>query len=139
MEIFSAPAPPFGGAPPPRLIHEDLPHQVRGDPEEVRPALPIRHVLRHQAQVRFVHQRRGRCRRRGAFVPKAVIGQTAQFPVDERDEKIERFLVSVLPVEEQLSNAPLGKPLGRTLHDAIHAIGFAGNRITMVSLCRNGP
>jgi hypothetical protein len=49
----------FRAAPLARVIHQDLPHQLRRHAEKVRAALPIRQLLRDQTEVRFVHQRGG--------------------------------------------------------------------------------
>jgi hypothetical protein len=63
------------------MIHQDLPHQVSGNSEEVRAALPIREILRYQPKVRFVYECSGLQGRRGSLVTKIVIRQTPQFPI----------------------------------------------------------
>ena len=52
------PATALGAAMLSRMIDQDLPHEVGCYPEEVGPAFPIRHALRHQAQICLVHQSR---------------------------------------------------------------------------------
>jgi hypothetical protein len=37
-----------------------------------------------------------------SFVPKAMIRQTTQFPIHERNQQMKRFRVSPLPFEKQL-------------------------------------
>jgi hypothetical protein len=44
--------------PPARVVHEDAPHHLRGDAEEVGAVLPLHAALVHQAQVGLVHERR---------------------------------------------------------------------------------
>src|SRR5690349_11024041 len=43
----------FGAYPPPRVIYQNLPHQVRRNAEEMRTAFPIRQVLRNQPHIRL--------------------------------------------------------------------------------------
>ena len=60
----------------PRVIDQDVPHDLSGDGEEMRSILPLDFLLPGQAQIRFVNQR-GRAQRgfgAGAEgrVPRAV-------------------------------------------------------------------
>src|SRR5258708_5664010 len=45
--------------PSPRVIDQDVPHDLGGKREEVRPILPVNLLLSGQTQIRFVNQRGG--------------------------------------------------------------------------------
>jgi uncharacterized protein (TIGR02246 family) len=57
-----------------------------------------------QLEVRLVNERRGVQRRARILVPKAIMGDSAQVLVDERDELVQRVSVSLAPALEQLRN-----------------------------------
>ena len=42
-----------------RVIHQDVPHQLRRHRQELRPVLPVHLGLVDQLQISLVHQRRG--------------------------------------------------------------------------------
>src|SRR5215475_451876 len=63
------PAATLGILAPSRVVHQDAPHQLRSDPEEVRPVLPVDTLLFDQPQVGFVDQGRGLQRVAGTLPP----------------------------------------------------------------------
>ena len=52
----SGSAAPFNRVPAAGVFHQDLPHQVRRDPKEMRTVLPLRCALSGQSHVRFMHK-----------------------------------------------------------------------------------
>ena len=86
---------------PPRVIDEDLSHQMRCDAEEMRPALPVGHVLGDEAHVRLVHERSRLQRHRRALVAEVVRGEAAQLVVDNRNQRLDRAWIAVLDIEEE--------------------------------------
>jgi hypothetical protein len=70
---------------PARVIHQNLPHQPGSYTHKVRTVLHIEWFLVHQAQVGFVHQRRGLQRVPGTFPSQIVMRQVVKFLVYERD------------------------------------------------------
>jgi len=77
----------------PRMIDEDLPHDLRRHAEEVRPACVIRLMLFDQTGIRFVHERgRLQCMVL-TFVVEIAASQPLQFGVQERDQAVEGSLI----------------------------------------------
>jgi hypothetical protein len=92
----------FGSFPPPRVVDEDPPHQLRGDREEMRPVLPLHVTLIDQLQIRLVHKRRGLQRVVRALAPEVPPGQRLQFGVDHGHHSVEGFLVASPALLEEL-------------------------------------
>ena len=91
----------FLAAMPPRMVDENLPHQVRGHAIEMRAAFPFRRVLRYEPHVRLVDQG---CRLQsvgGVLVAEVVGGQTTQFVVDDRNQQLESLPLAVLRIPKQ--------------------------------------
>ena len=86
-------SPAFSGPMPPRIVNQDLPHQLGGDRKEVSSILDAQ-VLPSQAHVSFVYQCRALQSMVGTFPIEVILSEPAQLIVDERDEGFERFLVS---------------------------------------------
>ena len=107
---------PLGAVVAARVVHQNLAHQMRGDAEEVRPALPIGKALRHQPHVGLMDQGRGLQRGRRAFVAKIVLGQPAQFVVDQRREDVERMPVPAASIQEQTGDLLLLRVAGGLAH-----------------------
>ena len=64
------------------MIHQDLTHVLRGDGDEMRPALPIlARALADQAQKRFVDERGGLKGVSRALTAQVGRSQPAQFPI----------------------------------------------------------
>ena len=88
----------------PCVVHHDAPHQLRRRGDKVGPILPVTFVILDQPQVGFVEQR-GRLQRvAGAFPAHIMMRQPVQFGLHQRDQLLERSLVSAAPVAEQLGD-----------------------------------
>lgn len=61
----------LGGTVPPRVIHENTAHELRGNRKEVRPVLPAHLTLIHQLEIRLVHQCGPLQRVAASLVPQA--------------------------------------------------------------------
>ena len=83
------------------MVNEHPPHQPRGNREEVCPILPVDALRVHQPHVRLVHQRSGLQRVTRPLVPHAPFGDAVQLGLQERDEPVQRFPVTVPPRDEQ--------------------------------------
>ncbi len=96
--------------PPPRfearrargVIHEDPAHQIRGEPEEVRAALPVHRLLIHEPHERFVHERRALDRVIRPFAAQMALGEGAQLLINEPGQLAQRSLIATAPAGEQL-------------------------------------
>ena len=87
-----------------REINQDTPHQLRRDCEEVRAALPM-HVARiNEAQISLIDQRGRLQRLAGPLTAHVAPGYTVQFVMDQRNQLIERCLLTVAPGQQQSSN-----------------------------------
>ena len=86
------------------MVDEDLAHELRGDAEEMDAALPGGLALVDEAHVGFMDEGSGLQGVVATFAAEVALGQTAEFLVDERRELIERRLVALLPVNEELSD-----------------------------------
>ena len=93
---------PLAGLAPARVIDEDPAHGLRGNREELRPVLPARPMLLHQAHPGFVHERRGLQRVALSFVAQPDARHLAQLGVDERHELLSGASVALLPRLQQL-------------------------------------
>jgi len=82
------------------MVHENSPHHLRGDAEEMRSALPF-NVLIDQPQVRFMHQGGALQRVPGALAVKISSSEATQFFVNERKQLLDRFGVALLPAKQQ--------------------------------------
>ena len=90
---------PLGGGMSPRILHQDLAHQVSGNPEKVGAILPLRRILARQPHIGFVYQGRALQSVVGAFPLQVIVRQAAQFVVDHRHEDIECLTVSLSPTD----------------------------------------
>ena len=80
-----------------RVVDQDAPHHLRGDAEELRATLPGDAILSCQPEVRFVDQCGGLQRVIRPFAAKIRPRSPSQFPVDQREQVVPRFKVSVTP------------------------------------------
>lgn len=94
----------LGGSMPPRMIHENLPHQVRGDREEMC-AVFDRKTLAQQAQVDLVDQSRALQSVFTAFAAQMMPRQLMQLAIDQGNEGVERLGVSVSPAKQEFRDA----------------------------------
>jgi hypothetical protein len=90
------------GEPFPGVIDEDSPHHPGGDAEEVRPVAPLRLSLVNEPHVGFVNERRWLQRMTGWFSLHVAGRQTAQVPVNERQQVLEGIPIPVAPGDEPL-------------------------------------
>ena len=84
-----------------RVVHQDAPHHLRRDAEEVRAVLPLDAPLADQLEVRLVDERRALQRVADRFSRQVPSRNRAQLLVDERHQLIERLLAAVLPGDQQ--------------------------------------
>ncbi len=90
------------------VVDEDPPHDLCGDPEEMRPIPPIDLALIDESQIRFVDERR---RLQGVARPlttKLAPRDAAQLGVHERQQLIERTVIPATPLIEQRRDIPRG-------------------------------
>ena len=80
-----------------RGIHQNAPHEARGHREEVHAILPLDLLDFDQPEIRLVDERRGLKRMPDAFVAHVAPRDTAQFLMDERQQLIERGLLTSAP------------------------------------------
>jgi hypothetical protein len=84
------------------VIDQDPPHELRGESDELRTALPGNVPLIDQPQVSLMNQGRtlqGVICPLGAQLP---VGKPAELAINERHQLAERTLVAGGPVDEQL-------------------------------------
>jgi len=67
------------------MVHQDPPHEVPRDSDEVRAVLPVHELAVNQAQVNLIDERGGLERMRRALPGHVMAGQTAQLVIDDRD------------------------------------------------------
>jgi hypothetical protein len=102
----------FGGLVRARVIHQNAPDHLRGDAEEVRAVLPLDTALVDQAQIGFMHQG-GRLQGVvGPLAPQIPRGKAAEFIVDNGRELLERLLLALAPIRQQLGD--VGRHAGGT-------------------------
>ena len=87
-----------------RVFHQDLAHEVRRDAEEMGAIFPLRRRIAGESHERFVDEGRALQGVAGAFAAKITMRQAAHFVVDQRHERLQRFLVSGTPSDKQFSN-----------------------------------
>jgi hypothetical protein len=83
------------------MIHQNVPHQLRGYSEKVCAVLPLRRFLANQAQVCLVNQARALEGVVGTFAPQMAARDPAQFIVNDGYERFPRFFVATAPIGEQ--------------------------------------
>jgi hypothetical protein len=83
------------------MIHQDVPHHLRGNTEKVSPVLPFLRFLPDQTQIRLVHQGRALQGVVGAFSPETAPGDAAQLLIDQGNQRIPCALVAVAPISQE--------------------------------------
>ena len=83
-----------------RVIDQNLPHELRGHSEEMSTILPLWQSLFGHAHVGFVHQGRALQRVVGTLALQIAVGNAAQFGVHQRQQRVERRLVSASPADQ---------------------------------------
>jgi hypothetical protein len=81
-----------------RVIDKYLAHEVSSHPEEMSPAFPIGHTLRHQPQISFMNKRGGLQSGCRPFIPEISFRQPPKLIVNKRRQQIHRRLISLLPL-----------------------------------------
>lgn len=83
-----------------RVVHENTPHQLRRDREEVRPVLPVHLALIDDAYIDLMNQSRCLEGMLASFLAQITAGEPSQLGIDDRKEPIQRIAVAFAPVEE---------------------------------------
>jgi hypothetical protein len=78
-------------------VHQDAPHDLRRDGEEMRPILPVDPLPVHEAYIGLVNQRGGLQRDARLFPAQVLPGQLTKLSVDERREPLQRRPVPPSP------------------------------------------
>jgi hypothetical protein len=82
------------------MIDKNAPHQLCSDRKEVCPVLPMRAFLINEPEIYFIDKRCSLQGVTGTFAPHVLVGQPAQFLINQRHQFLQRCLVPVAPVEE---------------------------------------
>ncbi len=107
MERSVIPAPRLPADVGPGVIHEDAPHHLRGDGEEVGASAPP-NLLIDQADVCLVNDGGALEGMTCAFAPHIVSCEPAQLAVDHGSESLEGSVISLAPADKEM-----GELLGR--------------------------
>ena len=84
-----------------REVHEDAAHQPRRHGEEVDAVLPVDLLRANQAEIRLVDER-GRLQAvANPLARHAAFGDAVQLAMNERDQLLERSVITATPVHEQ--------------------------------------
>src|SRR6266513_2807870 len=86
------------------MINHDAPHQLRGRRNKVAPALPDRLRVIDQPQVRFVKNGGGLQGVASALPAHIMVCEPVQFRLHQREQLLQRSLISAAPVAEQLGD-----------------------------------
>src|SRR6266566_9160514 len=86
------------------MVNHDAPHQLRGCRDKVAPALPDRLRIIDEPQVGFVENGGGLQGVAGAFPAHVMVRESVQFGLHQREQLLQRSLVSAAPVVEQLGD-----------------------------------
>src|SRR5262245_28955832 len=89
---------------PPRVLHQDLAHQIRGDAEEVGSILPLDTGLVDELQVYLIDQGGARQRVVRTLVSQRAPGDPPEFTVHNWKKVREGLLTPVAPVDKQLGD-----------------------------------
>ena len=87
-----------------RVVHQDAPHQRCSHREEVRAVAPVHGIDPGQAQVNLVDQGRGLQRVAVALVAHVVVGEAAQFLVNDRHEALSGGGIVIRPIGQKLGD-----------------------------------
>src|SRR5689334_6307585 len=84
-----------------RVIHQNLPHELRCHGEEVGTILPLWEVLRDHAHIGFIDQGSALQCVAGTFSLQIMTRDAAQFVVNQRKKRVEGLAVSSTPANQQ--------------------------------------
>src|SRR5271166_6197687 len=87
------------------MIHEDAPHQLRGNTKKVGPVLPLGRLLMEKTQIGLVNECPALECVVGAFPPEIVACDSAQLRINQGDQLFLSVLISLSPVVEQYTNS----------------------------------
>jgi len=79
------------------VIHQDLPHELRRDGKEMLAILVLRIFLPEQAEIGFVHERRALEGVTGSLAQKLTSRYPAQLVIDDWQESVEAFAITLAP------------------------------------------
>jgi hypothetical protein len=82
------------------VIDQDVPHERRGEREEVRAIPQADAATLHEAQIRLIEERRGLERMTRRFAPHMPPRQLTQIPIDQRHQPLERRVVALPPGQQ---------------------------------------
>src|SRR5881409_22674 len=86
------------------MVNHDAPHQLRGRCDIVAPALPDRLRIIDQPQIGFVENGGGLQGVSGALPAHVMVSEPVQFGLHQREQLLQRSLVSAAPVAEQMGD-----------------------------------
>src|SRR6266545_1227956 len=86
------------------MVNHDAPHQPRSRCDKVGPALPDRLRIIDQPQIGFVENGGGLQGVAGALPAHVMVREPVQFGLHQREQLLQRFVVSAAPVAEQLGD-----------------------------------
>ena len=99
----------------PRMFHQNAPHQLGRNREEMGAILPLHALIIHQAHVGFIHQGRRLQAVAGALASHVAARQAVELVINDGGQPFERVPVAVAPGAEE--RADLTHPrLTRLLH-----------------------
>ena len=107
------------------VIHQNLAHKLGCDGKKMRAALQPREVLPNQPKISLMHQRCALQSVIRTLIPQVVMGQTAQFVVDQWQERVPGFAVASPPTLQELCDLTRRlmrhqvRPLARWKHLAV--------------------
>src|SRR6476659_9326930 len=94
---------------PSRVIYENTAHQLCGDSEKLRAALPVGMCLIDETKISLVDERSGLQRVPRMFASHVVVGEPAQLVVDQWYQLVERSLIAIGPIQNQLGYVIRGR------------------------------
>src|SRR5689334_4412223 len=118
IQFYPAPGAAFGGTMTARIVHKYLAHQPGGNSYKVLTVLGLIWALLCQTQISLMHQGRSLQGVARALALQVVMRQRTEFLVDQRNQGIERLLVSRFPLFQQLAYG-----LGQLRHVSLYING----------------
>ena len=79
------------------MAHENAPHHLRGDAEELRAILPAHFILIDEPEINLVHQGGGLQSVIRAFPAEETDRLPVEFLVDQRKQRLERARITASP------------------------------------------
>src|SRR5436190_3706478 len=86
------------------MVNHDAPHQLSGGRDKVAPALPDRLRIINQPQIGFVENGGGLQCVASALPAHVMVRESVQFGLHQREQLLQRSLISAAPVAEQLGD-----------------------------------